>query len=97
MRAQVLLIMQHLMKRQSQFWILLLSKRSNAFFWFDHYLRSLLQQFMLASLRTKDIFEYLVLHLARKDALYDRLRLLRFLSLGLGPLEVVVDIIIDLE
>ena len=52
---------------------------------------------MLASLRGKDIFEYLVLHLARKDALYDRLRLLRFLSLGLGPLEVVVDIIIDLE
>ena len=52
---------------------------------------------MLASLRTKDIFEYLVLHLARKDTLDDRLRLLRFLSLGFGPLEVVVDIIIDFE
>jgi hypothetical protein len=52
---------------------------------------------MFASLRTKDIFEYLVLHLVRKDTLYDLLRLLRFLSLGLGPLEVVVDIIIDLE
>lgn len=52
---------------------------------------------MLASLRTKDIFEYLVLHLARKDTLYDLLRFLRFLSLGLGPLEVVVDIIIDFE
>ncbi len=97
MRAQVLHIMQHLMKRQSQFWILLLSKRGNAFFWFDHRLRPLFKQFMFASLRTKDIFEYLVLHLVRKDTLYDLLRLLRFLSLGLGPLEVVVDIIIDLE
>ena len=97
MRAQVLLIMQYLMKRKSQLWILLLSQRSDTFFRFDHRLRPFLQQFMLASLRTKDIFEYLVLHLARKDTLYDRLRLLRFLSLGLSPLEVVVDIIIDLE
>ena len=52
---------------------------------------------MLASLRSKDIFEYLVLHLARKDTLYDRLRLLRILSLWLGPLEVVVHIIIGFE
>ncbi len=81
------------MERKGKLRILMLSHSTNGLVLLYYYLRFLLMQFMLAFLRTEYILEYLVFRLAGKDIFYNWLRLLRFLSLRLGSLEVAVNII----
>ena len=51
-------------------------------------------QHVLAALMAEDILQYLVFGFAVEATLCSRLRLFGLLSLRLGPLEVVVDVII---
>lgn len=81
------------MERKGKLRILMLSNSTNGLVLLYYYLRFLLMQFMLAFLRTEYILEYLVFRLTEKDIFYIWLRLLRFLSLRLGSLEVAVNII----
>lgn len=81
------------MERKGKLRILMLSNSTNGLVLLYYYLRFLLMQFMLAFLRTEYILEYLVFRLTGQDIFYNWLRLLRFLSLRLGSLEVAVNII----
>ena len=85
------------MERKGQLRIPLLFHRFDAFFLLDYHLRFLFVQFMLELARFENILEYLVFALAWKGTFWYRLRLLLFFSFRLGPLEVVVNIIIDFE